>query len=89
MKTTKENIQAVLETLKTTGRIFTVTFTKKDGSLRKLTGRFGVTKYLKGGKSTIPENLYFTVFDLGIKEYRAVNKNTIVSLKANGTLLEV
>ncbi len=61
------------------GRIFSVTFYKKNGDKRKLTGRTGVTKYLRGGNTThTPE--YYNVFDLKVKEYRKVNLTTIESL---------
>ena len=85
----KPNCINILESLKQTGRFFTVYFLKKDGTERKLTGRFGIKKYLKGGKSTIPEDKYFVIFDLHKQEYRAVNKETIFKLKTRGETYEV
>ena len=67
--------------LNSNGKIFTVTFLKKDGSLRVLNGRLGVTKYLKGGSSTLNPADYITVYDLQSKGYRAVNKSSIIDLK--------
>jgi len=67
------------------GKIFTVTFIKKDGSERVLTGRLGVTKHLVGGENTVahkPE--YLTVFDMQKGDYRNVNLDTVTSLRANG-----
>lgn len=66
------------------GKIVTVTFTKKDGSLRVMTCRLGVTKHLKGGESTLDGSQYLTVFDMAKQAYRAINKDTIVSVRANG-----
>lgn len=67
------------------GKIFTVTFIKKDGTERVLTGRLGVTKHLVGGENTVahkPE--YLTVFDMQKGGYRNVNLDTVMSLRANG-----
>lgn len=66
------------------GKIVTVTFTKKDGTLRIMTCRLGVTKHLKGGESTLDADQYITAFDMASKGYRAINKDTIVSVKASG-----
>jgi len=76
-----ENNSIIEKILNSNGKIFTVTFIKKDGSLRTLNGRLGVTKHLKGGSSTLDPNQYITVFDLKTKAYRAVNKFTIQSVK--------
>lgn len=66
------------------GKIVTVTFTKKDGTLRVMTCRLGVTKHLKGGESTLDADQYITAFDMASQGYRAINKDTIVSVKASG-----
>lgn len=67
------------------GKIFTVTFIKKDGSERVLTGRLGVTKHLVGGENTVahkPE--YLTVYDMQKGDYRNVNLDTVMSMRCNG-----
>ena len=69
---------------KSNGKIVTVTFTKKDGTLRVMTCRLGVTKHLKGGESTLDADQYITAFDMASQGYRAINKDTIVSVKASG-----
>jgi len=66
------------------GKFVSVTFTKKDGSLRTLTGRLGVTKHLKGGVSTLDPDQYITIFDVVNKGYRAVNRATIQSVTFEG-----
>lgn len=66
------------------GRFVTVKFYKKDGTLRTMTCRLGVTKHLKGGKSTLDPNKYLTVFDVQKGEYRAINRSTIVSVTCDG-----
>ena len=70
--------------LKSGGKFVSVTFVKKDGSLRTLTGRLGVTKHLKGGVSTLDPNQYITIFDVVNKGYRAVNRETIQSVTFEG-----
>ena len=69
--------------MQSAGRFVTVTFTKKDGTDRVLTGRLGVTKHLKGGKSTLDAEQYITIFDVVNKGYRAINRSTIKSVKIN------
>ena len=73
------NYEHIIEGFK--GRIFTVTFVKKDGSIRKMNCRMGVTKFLKGGKRTTDPNKYIIVFDMQNNAYRAVNKETILEIK--------
>jgi len=72
--------------LNSNGKFVTITFTKKDGTERVLTGRMGVTKHLKGGVSTLDAEQYITIFDVQSQGYRAVNRDTIKSVKCNGEL---
>lgn len=66
------------------GRFLTVEFTKKDGSIRTLNGRLGVTKFLKGGECTLDRTKFVIVYDVQAKGYRAVNRETIISVKIDG-----
>lgn len=63
------------------GKFFSCSFTKKDGSVRYLLGRSGVKKYLRPnskGRSYDPSELgYLSVYDLHSKDYRLVNLQTI------------
>lgn len=67
-------------------KFFTVTFTKKDGTIRVMNARLDVKKHLKGGKLAYnPKDYnYVTVFDLTKKQYRTLNLNTLQSVKTNG-----
>ena len=67
--------------LNSKGKIFTVTFTKKDGTTRVMNCRLGVTKHLKGGESTLNPNEYITVYDMQNRGYRAINRQTIIDVK--------
>lgn len=62
----------------------TVTFLKSDGSIRKMNCRMGVTKHLKGGKSTLDASKYVTVYDMAKASYRAVNRETIIEITGVG-----
>lgn len=68
------------------GRFVSVTFIKKDGTERTMLCRLGVTKYLKGGTSKLDAEKYLTVFDVQKEQYRAINKETIVSVKLAGNI---
>lgn len=63
------------------GKFVTVTFVKKDGTVRTLNGRLGVVKHLKGGVSNLDPHQYTVVYDVVNKGYRAVNNSTIQSVK--------
>lgn len=66
--------------LESHGRFLTVRFVKKDGTIRTMLCRTGVKKYLKGGHSTLNPDEYLTVFDVNIKDYRAVARERILSV---------
>lgn len=68
------------------GRFVSVVFVKKDGTERTMLCRLGVTKYLKGGTSKLDADQYLTVFDVKKEEYRAINKETILSVKLAGNI---
>ena len=68
---------------KTNGRIFSVTFVKKDGTIRKMTARLGVKKDLKGVglKFNPSERSLVVVFDMHKRAYRMINLQTIITFK--------
>jgi cytochrome c len=70
-------------------KIFSVIFTKKDGSERKMLCRLGVKKHLKGGtKKYDAESLNMvTVYSLDSKGYRTINLNTLKQIKAKKTVI--
>jgi hypothetical protein len=74
-----------LKKLVDNGKIFNVTFKKKDGTIRVMSCRMDVKKYLKGGEmpyNPIAKGL-LPVFEIG-KGYKVVAADTIIQLKANG-----
>ena len=76
------NIQELRKLVDSTnGKVFQVVFEKSDGSLRTMQARIGVTKHLRGGADTTahkPE--IYTVFDMGIGQYRKFNLTKVKSL---------
>ena len=68
------------------GNFFRACFVKKDGTIREMTARFGVKKYLKGGELTYnpEERGYIVVFDVDKKEYRTINMDKLIYLRYNG-----
>lgn len=70
----------------TNGKIFTVSFIKKDGTLRKMNCRLGVTKHLKGGELAFDPKEYdlIPVFDLQKNAYRMINIDTLVEVSVDG-----
>ncbi len=75
----------------TQGKIFSVFFTKKDGSERKLVGRIGVKKGVTGvGLKYDPkERGLLTVFDLQKDEFRTVNLNSLKAIASDGIRYEI
>jgi hypothetical protein len=68
------------------GKFHTVLFIKKDGTLRTMNCRNGVTKYLKGGSlnyNRTDKGLLGT-WDTVAKGYRSINVKAIVAVHANG-----
>jgi hypothetical protein len=75
----------------TSGQFITVTFTKKDGSVRIINGRTGVhyngkaspmRRYM-GGKS------YLLIWSVADRGYRMVNPDTISKVSAGHTVLYI
>ena len=68
-------------------KFVTITFIKKDGSERTINGRFGVKKYLNGGKSTLDPEKYLTIYSLADEGYRAINRETILRVAIGGVVV--
>jgi hypothetical protein len=68
------------------GRVFCVTFTKKDGTERRMLCRRQVKKGVKGvGMAYNPADYdLVTVFDMEKAAYRTINLNTITRICAAG-----
>lgn len=74
----------------TNGAIFGVEFTKKDGSLRKMTARTGVKSHLRGGESNTRHCPHLvTVFDTRIRQYRHINVDTVKTITMFGQRFQI
>lgn len=71
---------------KVKNKIFTIEFIKKDGTLRVMNARLGVTKHLNGGqlKYNPTELNYLIVFDMQSGAYRTINCSTITKFTFQG-----
>lgn len=80
----KELMQEIKQTIG--NKIFSVSFVKKDGTLREMVCRFGVTKHLKGGEMNHdPQELgHLIVFDMQKEAYRTINWNTVKQITFEG-----
>lgn len=71
----------------TNGKIFSSVFTKKDGTIRLMTGRLKVTKHLTENAKPRPydPNKYnlICLFDMINKGYRMINIETLKQLTIN------
>ena len=89
MKTSIQNIITYM-ILGNKGKIFTVTYKKKDGSIRKLNGRLGVHFGKKLGKPTTSNHYqYIVVYDMQKQAYRNVNVTTVQSISMLNKTFEV
>jgi len=81
-----ETRDAVLELI-ADGRFFSVEFTKRDGSLRTMQARLGVTQYLAGGEKGYSDAAkgIVTVYSVDAAGYRSVRLDSIRSLTVRGT----
>lgn len=93
-----EQLRTFIKSL-TKDKIFGVTFTKRDGTLRDMTCRIGVTKHLKGGELPYDpvEKGLLPVFDMNKVDpktnqkgcYRMVNLKTLKEIRCNGTTYKI
>jgi hypothetical protein len=86
-KTIQENLVNAFDDLSASGKFFTIVFEKKDGTVRTLNGRRGVTSYLKGtgGSRKLPKNLR-TVWDRPVLNYRSFDINRLIEVRAHGKI---
>lgn len=88
----KEIINCLEIIRKSGGTFFSVLFVKKDGSLREMVARLGVTKGVKGVGRNYDEIKKFnllTVYDVQKKAFRRIQLGTIKELKVRGTEIKI
>jgi len=77
---TYTDVRAIEQSLKKSGKIFGVLYVKKDGEVTELNGRFGVTKFLKGGKRTVPPAMW-VIWENNRKRYTAIEPERIIQIR--------
>ena len=87
MKNKKIPTENAMKLIKSTnGQIFTAEFEKKDGTIRAMNCRLGVTKHLKGGEMAYDPKEYdlLPVFDVQKNDYRMINMSTLRRVTVEG-----
>lgn len=69
-------------------KFMTVTFMKKDKTVRTINGRLNVKKYLRGGKATVDTDKFLVLYSIADQGYRAVNKDSILSIAVDGVVIQ-
>ena len=72
------------------GKLFSVTFRKSDGSIRKMVARLNVTSYLNGNgaRYNAAERNNIVVFSMQDKGYRTIKIDNLLRIKAFGEVIE-
>ena len=73
------------------GKLFSVTFTKQDGSERKMVARLGVRKYVNGSglKYNAKSRNNIVVFSMKDDGWRTINIDRLLRVKAFNTTIQV
>jgi len=93
----RSKLPGLLQSLSLMNLIYSIEFTKVNGENRKMTCRGGVKKYVKNtgrpGGAARPHNAYVNVYQMngkpGADNYRAVNIDTVHSIKTCGITAEI
>jgi hypothetical protein len=85
----REQLKYILKNSK--GKIMTIAYRKKDGTLRTINTRTGVKKDITGkGLTYNPDEYgYVILWDLNKKAYRTVNLDTVTTLKGGGEIYKI
>ena len=82
----KSTIQATISTLVTMAqnKFVGITFVKKDGTTRRLNGRFNVRSKTSALPSVAKIDKYVTIYDVKNAGFRNINLNTVRSVRTGG-----
>lgn len=72
-------LDTIIERLR--GKILGITFTKNDGTVRRMNGIFGVKRFVKGGVFNGDPRKYIVIWDINKRDYRSVNRLTISEVR--------
>ena len=71
------------------GKLFTANFVKANGDERKLSGRCGVKKGVKGVRKSAEKENLIGVYDMVAHDFRFINLSTLKSLKCGSVQLNL
>jgi hypothetical protein len=80
--------EQILEAIKQAkGKLFTIEYIKKDGTLSATTGRRGVTSHLRGGGAPVPEHLLTIYTFKGKGQYKRIIKENLTAFRCGKTVI--
>jgi len=79
--TNKKDIQGLIKSAK--GKIFSGSYVKKDGSLRKFNGKSHYNSELAGGEPNLSED-QVAYFDINANGWRSFKVDALLELNING-----
>ena len=71
------------------GKLFTASFVKVSGEERKISGRTGVKKGVKGVRRSAEKESLLGVYDMVAHDFRFINLSTLKSLKCGKVELKL
>lgn len=71
------------------GKIIGITYMKKDGSVARMNGIYGVRRFLKGGSFKGDPSLYIVMWDVAKRDYRSVNRTGIMEIRAGNQVYRI
>lgn len=90
MKILKDTVNMAKIIAQTNSKLFSVVFTKADGSERKMLAKVGVKRYLSKNpnkRKVKPNENVVKVFDMEIKAYRSIKVDSIKSFSCGNIVV--
>lgn len=80
--------QLIQEAIKQAGgKLFTIEYIKKDGTLSGTTGRRGVVAHLRGGGAPVPEHLMTIYTFNGGGKYKRIIKDNLTAFRCGKVVI--
>jgi hypothetical protein len=90
-KETKQTMQTELDNLiaETKGKFFSITFVKKDGSVRVINGKDKYQRLLKGGVNNVKDAGYVPFVNRNTETWASAHKDAVVTFRCGKLVKEV
>lgn len=80
--------ELILEAIKQAkGKLFSIEYIKKDGTLSGTTGRRGVVAHLRGGGAPVPDHLLTVYTFKGGGQYKRIIKENLTAFRCGKTVI--